>query len=82
MVDEGDAAAVRKLRRHLVSQDGPRSGAPDLLQVAAAEPAGQDTDDPAIALRLGHVCQARLTVLVQYDCAHVAIVGRQRKEPV
>jgi hypothetical protein len=64
VVDECDAAAAGKLGRHFVPQDRSRIGPPDLLHVAPTEPAGQDTDDLAGALRLGHVREAGLALLV------------------
>jgi hypothetical protein len=70
---EGDAAAVRQLSGHLVPQDRSGSGAPDLLHVAAAEPAREDADDLSVAFRLGDVCELGETAGIEDDGSHGSV---------
>jgi hypothetical protein len=66
---ERDAAAVGKLCRHLVPEHGSLRGAPDLLDIAAAEAARKHTDD-VLASRFGHDGELRLPAGIEDDGAH------------
>jgi hypothetical protein len=55
VVDKRSASSVRKLRDHLVSEHRAGRRAPELLDVRSAQPAGQDADGLAAAVRLGHL---------------------------
>jgi len=48
VVDERDALAVLAPRDHLVTEDEPGRVGPELLDVRAAEPAGEDRDEIAV----------------------------------
>ena len=74
VVDERDAPPV-ELRRHLVTEHRPRGRGADLLDVGAAQPAGEHPDERAVPVRLGHVGEPRLPRLVENDRAHRGIVG-------
>jgi hypothetical protein len=68
MVNERDAPPFGGLRHHLVPEhDAPRCAA-DLLDVAAAEPAGQHADD--VAAGLGDLRRLGLPGCVEDDRPH------------
>ena len=62
VVDEGDAASVGGLADDLVPEHGSVGGASDLLDVGAAQPAGEHAHELARPVRLGYVRKGRLSV--------------------
>ena len=67
VVNEGDAAAIRELSGYLVSEHRPRRGEADLLDVAAAEAAGENGDElpgplgSGMSARAGSLSSSRTT---------------------
>ena len=74
VVDERDAPPV-ELRDDLVAEHRPRGRGADLLDVGAAQPAGEHADERAVPSGSGTSASRRLPRLVENDRAHRGIVG-------
>ncbi len=69
VVDQRDACPVGAPCDDLVAEHGSRRRAPELLDVGAAEPAGEHAHR---VVRRGHIREPGLSVSVEHDCAHAA----------
>ena len=77
-VHDGHARAVLELARDLVPEHGARSGAAELLDVRAAQPAGADAHEQPGPGRLRQLGELWEPVVVEDDRAHRRIVGGAR----
>lgn len=68
-MDERDPPPVR-LGNDLVTEDGSTASRTELLDVRAAEPAGEHVNELSATLRLGDVRELRLSCSVEHDGAH------------
>ncbi len=75
-MDERHPAAVGGLGDHLVPEHSACVLGAQLLDVGAAEPAGEHADD--VPLGLVDLREPRPARRVEDDCAHRRIVGRAR----